>query len=54
MEFVVTFLVMFGVIAAMAVGVMRGRAPIKGSCGGIGGGQCACKDPCAKRQTSSQ
>lgn len=32
----VTALVMGGVIAAMAVGVMAGRAPIKGSCGGMG------------------
>ena len=30
-------IVVFGlVIAAMAVGVMSGRPPIKGSCGGIG------------------
>ena len=36
----VTFAVMLGVIAAMAVGVMNGRKPISGSCGGLNGGGC--------------
>ncbi|MGI9299284.1 MAG: (Na+)-NQR maturation NqrM [Luminiphilus sp.] len=36
MIFVISFLVFGLIIAAMAVGVMAGRAPIKGSCGGIG------------------
>lgn len=34
--FLISALVFAAVIAAMAVGVMAGRAPIKGSCGGIG------------------
>jgi uncharacterized protein len=34
--FIITVLVFCLVMAAMAVGVMNGRAPIKGSCGGIG------------------
>ncbi|GAB3272166.1 (Na+)-NQR maturation NqrM [Parahaliea aestuarii] len=34
--FLMSTLVFAAVIAAMAVGVMAGRAPIKGSCGGIG------------------
>lgn len=34
--FLMTMLVMGLVIAAMAVGVMAGRGPIKGSCGGMG------------------
>ncbi len=34
--FLITLLVFGLVIAAMAVGVMAGRQPIKGSCGGIG------------------
>ncbi|TXS92993.1 (Na+)-NQR maturation NqrM [Parahaliea maris] len=34
--FLITVVVFAAVIAAMAVGVMAGRAPIKGSCGGIG------------------
>jgi hypothetical protein len=36
----VTFTVMLGVIAAMAIGVMNGRKPISGSCGGLNGGGC--------------
>ena len=34
------FVVILGVIAAMAVGVMNGRAPIAGSCGGLNGRGC--------------
>ena len=34
--FLVTVLVICLVMAAMAVGVLNGRAPIKGSCGGMG------------------
>jgi hypothetical protein len=35
--FLMTMLVIGVVIAAMAVGVMAGRPPIKGSCGGMRG-----------------
>ena len=34
--FFISMLVIGLVIAAMAIGVIMGRAPIKGSCGGIG------------------
>jgi hypothetical protein len=34
------FVVMLVVIAGMAIGVMNGRAPISGSCGGVGSGGC--------------
>lgn len=34
--FLITVLVLCVVMAAMAVGVINGRAPIKGSCGGMG------------------
>jgi hypothetical protein len=34
--FFLSVLVICLVMAAMAVGVMNGRAPIKGSCGGMG------------------
>lgn len=34
--FLFSLLVICLVMAAMAVGVINGRAPIKGSCGGIG------------------
>jgi len=36
----ITFAVLLGVIAAMAIGVMNGRKPISGSCGGLNGGRC--------------
>ena len=36
MLWLVTFAVMLLCVAAMAVGVMAGRKPIAGSCGGIG------------------
>jgi hypothetical protein len=36
MLWLVTFLVMLLVVAGMAVGVMAGRKPIAGSCGGMG------------------
>lgn len=34
--FLITFLVFGLVVAGMAVGVIMGRGPIKGSCGGMG------------------
>lgn len=34
--FVIVFVSMLAVIALMAVGVMAGRKPISGSCGGLG------------------
>ncbi len=36
MIFLVTFLVMLLVIVGMSVGVLLGRKPIAGSCGGVG------------------
>ncbi|MCB1644397.1 MAG: (Na+)-NQR maturation NqrM [Pseudomonadales bacterium] len=35
MEFVVTFVVFLFVVTAMAVGVIYGRKPISGTCGGL-------------------
>lgn len=35
-EFIISVLIFALVIAVMAIGVMAGRAPIKGSCGGLG------------------
>ncbi len=34
-EFLFTFIIFLAIMAAMAVGVFRGRAPISGSCGGL-------------------
>ena len=36
MTYVLALLVFMGIMAAMAVGVIFGRPPIKGSCGGLG------------------
>ncbi|NOR37103.1 MAG: DUF539 domain-containing protein [Woeseiaceae bacterium] len=47
----VTFAVMLAVIGAMAIGVMNGRRPISGSCGGLNSGGCElCSGKC-KRET---
>jgi len=36
----VTFAILLAVIAGMAIGVMNGRKPISGSCGGLNSGGC--------------
>lgn len=36
MIFIVSFFAFAVILAAMAVGVIAGRAPISGSCGGVG------------------
>jgi hypothetical protein len=47
----VTFAVMLAVISAMAIGVMNGRKPISGGCGGLNSGGCElCSGEC-KRET---
>jgi hypothetical protein len=48
---IITFTVMLTVIAAMAVGVMNGRKPISGSCGGLNGGGCElCSGKCKREK----
>ena len=50
--FFLSFLVIGLAVVGMSVGVLFGRAPIKGSCGGIGnGGSCtSCTRPCASER----
>lgn len=36
MSFVLVFIAMLASVAAMSIGVMLGRRPIQGSCGGLG------------------
>ena len=40
LTFLISFVVIVAVVAAMSLGVMNGRAPISGSCGGLNGGRC--------------
>lgn len=53
--FVIVFSVMMLTIVAMAVGVLYGREPIKGSCGGLGAvgveRACDCVDVCQNKTT---
>ena len=49
--FLISFLLLLLVIAGMSIGVMNGRKPISGSCGGLNGGSCElCSGSCRKRQ----
>ena len=52
--FLVTFLIISLVMAGLALGVMMGRKPIGGSCGGLGklGLECeaGCEKPCPRRE----
>lgn len=34
-EFLLTFIILLIIVSVMAIGVMRGRNPISGSCGGL-------------------
>lgn len=40
MTLLLSFVVILTVVVAMGVGVIAGRKPIKGSCGGLGNGGC--------------
>ncbi len=45
----ITFAVLLVTIAGMAIGVMNGRRPISGSCGGLNGGRCElCSGKCER------
>ena len=52
--FVLTFVIMLVVVAAMAIGYMVQRKTIAGSCGGLDASgiekACDCENPCEKRQ----
>lgn len=48
-----SFVIIALAVAAMAVGVVFGRAPIRGSCGGLNGRGCElCSGRCRKREQS--
>ena len=49
MTLLLAFAIVLGVVAAMSIGVMNGRRPISGSCGGLNGGRCElCSGNCRK------
>ena len=48
----ISFLVLLAVIGAMSIGVIHGRKPISGSCGGLAGKACQfCGDGVCQRET---
>lgn len=48
--FIITFIVMAVVIAAMAIGVIFGKEAIRGTCGGLNNGTCLCIKKCEKKR----
>ena len=48
--FALTLLIFLGAFAALAIGVMGGRAPIQGSCGGLACSKHGDCSACPKRQ----
>lgn len=48
--FLLSFLIIALVVAGMAIGVIAGRRPIRGSCGGVGSGGCElCSGDCRRK-----
>ncbi|MDR3212525.1 MAG: (Na+)-NQR maturation NqrM [Azoarcus sp.] len=54
--FLVTLVVILVVVAIMAIGVIFGRRPIAGSCGGLAllGLECECDNPCPRKLARMQ
>ena len=46
--FVASFIVLAVCVAALALGVLLGRPPLRGSCGGLN--NCDCTRPCPRRR----
>ena len=44
MEIIISMIIFGLIITSMAVGVVLGRSPLKGSCGGKGGPDCVCEE----------
>jgi hypothetical protein len=49
--FIATLAIILAVVVIMAIGVIFGRRPITGSCGGLAllGLECDCDNPCPKK-----
>ncbi len=52
MTYLLSFLLVLAVFAAMAVGLMLGGKPIRGSCGGLNCKLCEKPEDCVKRNGS--
>ena len=56
--FIVAFIILMLVGVGMAIGVIFGRQPIKGSCGGLGAvgveRACGCKDVCENKELPAE
>lgn len=50
----ISFVVMMLAFLGLSAGVLLGRSPIRGSCGGLGTGSCVCTEPCEKRKQAMQ
>ena len=47
------FIIIAAMVALMSIGVIAGRAPIKGSCGGLNGRGCElCSGQCRRRPSA--
>lgn len=58
MEFIITFLIFIVFFIAMAIGILLGRKPIKGSCAGLASvgieKSCDCDTACEEHKTLYQ
>ena len=41
--FIATFVILLLIVAGMAIGVIMGRKPISGTCGGLNNGDSSCQ-----------
>ncbi|MEM9300492.1 MAG: DUF539 domain-containing protein [Pseudomonadota bacterium] len=52
--YLVAFAVVLLSFLGLAIGVLLGREPIKGSCGGLGSSCGACKRECPRKQAAEE
>lgn len=51
MVYLLSFIVILLALLGLGLGVLAGREPIRGSCGGLGGSACSsCHNPCPRRR----
>lgn len=52
--FVIVLVALLVVVAAMSIGVLAGRKPIQGSCGGLGSSSGSSCSMCSNRETCTE